>query len=297
MGALLALAFGAGVIAPLNPCGIALLPTYLTYHLDVATRSGRGGPPAAGLKAGAALTVGFAGTLAVLAGAVSLGARSLLTLAPWAGLATGTVLAVLGALMLIGIRVPLRLPGLAAKSGNAPAGTGRLALFGVGYAVASMACTFGVLLAVIAQASAVSSITALLGVLAAYVAGAAVLLMLLAVSVASAGSALTRRITGLARYTGRLSGGVLLLSGLFLAYYWFPAATGRPSSTGLGVERWAAQLSGWVQAHQTAVVVLAAVAVATAVASSLVTRLRHRKQGPEDCCTPTNPGSDAEQHQ
>lgn len=73
MGALLALAFGAGVIAPLNPCGIALLPAYLTYHLDVATRSGRGGPPAAGLKAGAALTVGFAGTLAVLAGAVSLG--------------------------------------------------------------------------------------------------------------------------------------------------------------------------------------------------------------------------------
>ncbi|GAA2006440.1 hypothetical protein GCM10009799_37460 [Nocardiopsis rhodophaea] len=159
-----------------------------------------------------------------------------------------------------------------------PAGAGRLMVFGAAYAAASMACTFGVLLAVIAQATAASSVIGLLGVLAAYVAGSAVLLMLLAVSVSSAGSALTRRITGLARYTARVSGAVLMASGLYLAYYWLPAATGRPGSTSFGGERLAAELSGWVQAHQTAVIVVAVAAVVATVAFSLSARLPSRKR-------------------
>ena len=122
MGALLALAFGAGVIAPLNPCGIALLPAYLTYHLDVATRSGRGGPPAAGLKAGAALTVGF----------LVLPLVALLQRAPWSDLtelvrrpivtdalrlslvsaAVATGLSLLGGVPLAWVLARSRLPGL-----------------------------------------------------------------------------------------------------------------------------------------------------------------------------------------
>ena len=35
MGARLALAFSAGMVATVNPCGFALLPAYLTYFLGL----------------------------------------------------------------------------------------------------------------------------------------------------------------------------------------------------------------------------------------------------------------------
>jgi cytochrome c-type biogenesis protein len=68
---LLALAFTAGLLAPANPCGFALLPAWITHTLGNAStapwplRLGRAP------RAGAALTLGFAGTLAAAGLAIS----------------------------------------------------------------------------------------------------------------------------------------------------------------------------------------------------------------------------------
>ncbi|MDX5578534.1 cytochrome c biogenesis protein CcdA, partial [Streptomyces sp. ID01-9D] len=110
MNGLLALAFAAGMIAPVNPCGFALLPAWITYALgDTATsplpaRLGRA------LRSGAALTIGFAGTLAAAGITVSAGARTLISAAPWLGLAVGVLLLLLGLAMLTGRSLTLRLP-------------------------------------------------------------------------------------------------------------------------------------------------------------------------------------------
>lgn len=75
MNGLLALAFAAGMIAPVNPCGFALLPAWITYALDDGDTSPLPVRLARALRSGAALTVGFAVTLAAAGLVVSAGAR------------------------------------------------------------------------------------------------------------------------------------------------------------------------------------------------------------------------------
>ncbi|HRZ40226.1 MAG TPA: aminotransferase class I/II-fold pyridoxal phosphate-dependent enzyme, partial [Candidatus Omnitrophota bacterium] len=75
----------------------------------------------------------------------------------------------------------------------------------VGYALASLSCTFGVILAVIAQAQATYSYAGLLLVFGVYAAGSATVLLLLALATAAAGSGLTRHVARLARHGPRVT--------------------------------------------------------------------------------------------
>ena len=100
MGGLLALAFAAGMIAPVNPCGFALLPAWITHALGDAASSSAPVRLLRALRAGLALTIGFAGTLALAGVAVSAGARGLIQAAPALGLAVGILLVLLGGAML-----------------------------------------------------------------------------------------------------------------------------------------------------------------------------------------------------
>src|SRR5690606_18412867 len=90
MGGWLALAFGAGMLAPVNPCGFAVLPAFLAYAVgtDTATtgttRAGMATRLAGGLRAGAALTLGFAGTFTLIGTLLAVGMRSLIGVVPWA---------------------------------------------------------------------------------------------------------------------------------------------------------------------------------------------------------------------
>src|SRR5262249_53071296 len=93
---LLVLAFAAGMSAPVNPCGFALLPAWITYALGDADTSPLPVRLGQALRSGAALTLGFAGTLAAAGLIVRAGARALTQAAPWLGLATGIALLLFG---------------------------------------------------------------------------------------------------------------------------------------------------------------------------------------------------------
>lgn len=274
MTGLLALAFAAGLIAPVNPCGFALLPAWITYALGDADTSPLPVRLGRALRSGAALTLGFAGTLAAAGVVVSAGARALIQAAPWLGLATGIVLLLLGALMLTGRSFGLRLPSGARRTAAGPPTARRMLVFGVGYAAASLSCTFGVLLAVIAQAQATASVAGLLAVFAAYAAGSATVLLLISITTAAAGAALTRKITALARHGTRITAAVLVLTGAYLAWYWYPAATGGVTATpsGGGLTGFSATVSTWLQGRTTLIAALAAAVVLLVTALAL----RHR---------------------
>jgi cytochrome c-type biogenesis protein len=292
MNGLLALAFAAGMLAPANPCGVALLPAWISYTLgDTAPLPVR---LARALRAATALTIGFAGTLAGAGLAISIGAHALIHLAPWLALVTGLVLLLLGAVMLTGRTIRLRLPTTA----PAPAGSTRgwrLAAFGVGYAAASLSCTIGVLLAVIAQAQATASYAGLFAVFTAYAAGSGAVLLLVAVGTAAAGAALARRLTALTHHATRITAALLILTGAYLAWYWYPAAVNGSTATGNVLGRVAAAASTWITAHTSTITVLAIAAVltvtATALGHGLYTTRRATAASPSsatqaDCCTP-----------
>ena len=135
MSGLLALAFAAGMVAPVNPCGFALLPAWITLSLgDTTHHTALAGRLARALQSGVALTIGFAGTLVAAGLIVSAGARAVIDAAPWLGLATGVVLLLLAAVMLTGHSLGLRLPGIGRKPASRGHGVGQSVAYGVGFA-------------------------------------------------------------------------------------------------------------------------------------------------------------------
>ncbi|MTB73053.1 MULTISPECIES: cytochrome c biogenesis CcdA family protein [Micrococcales] len=279
MGGLLTLAFAAGMVAPVNPCGFALLPAWLTQTLGEGDASPTPVRLLRALRSGLALTVGFAGTLAAAGLLVSAGARGLIQAAPRLGLAVGIVLMLLGLWMLVGRSISLKLPQIPGRSTAGLPPTARMVVFGVGYALASLSCTFGVILAVIAQAQATASYAGLLLVFAVYAAGSAAVLLLLALATAAAGTELTRHVARLARFGPRITALVLLLTGAYLAWYWFPAATSdAPVAAGRtgGLTGLSATVSSWVQEQTSLLTLLAAAAVVLALALGILQRRRMR---------------------
>lgn len=256
---LLGLAFAAGTVAAFNPCGFAMLPAYLTL---VIQREGGGQLAAVGraLAATAAMALGFLavfGTFGLLT--VSL-ASTVQRYLPYVTLTVGLVLAALGIWLLIGRDLPgvRPLQQLTQRHSTSWAPTARVGSmfgYGVGYAIASLSCTIGPFLAV--TGSALRSGSALDGVLAyaAYAAGIALVVAVLAVAVALASAAAIDRMRRVLPYVNRISGAVLLLVGLYVAYFgWYElrlfsgagsaddpviAAAGRVQRT----------LAGWVYEH------------------------------------------------
>lgn len=289
MNGLLALAFTAGMLAPVNPCGFALLPAWITHTLGDTATEPLGVRTARALRTGVAFTLGFAGTLAVAGLAISAGARALISAAPWLGLVVGVALVLLGVVMFTGRVLGLRLPTRALRPATGPGGTTGIVLAGIGYAAASLSCTVGVLLAVIAQAQATAGWGALLAVFVAYTLGAATILLLVSLAAAAAGTALTHHLAALARHGTRITATVLILTGAYLAWYWLPAVTGDTTGTN-GFAALSTTASTWLQNHTPLMATIAALTVLTAAVTVLAHRMIRRRvtdAAPVDCCTPT----------
>ena len=220
MTAVLAFAFGAGLVSPLNPCGFGLLPAFFGYQFGDEERGGPTTVPNRlwrGLVTGVAVSAGFAGVLMSAGLLVALGLRSLVRFVPAAALLVGLVLVGAGVAVLAGRRLSVgRLGNLQKLHPGASRDSSRLVAFGAGYAIASVACTIAILLAVVAQALAAGNLLGMLAVLAAYAAGAATLLTSLAVATAFAGSALSASLRRALPVMEPLSGVLLLLSGAYL---------------------------------------------------------------------------------
>jgi cytochrome c-type biogenesis protein len=295
MGGLLSLAFAAGMVAPVNPCGFALLPAWISQTLCDADASPVPVRLLRALRSGIALAIGFAGTLAAAGLLVSAGARGLIQAAPKLGLAVGVLLVLLGLWMLAGRSISVRLPRITGRATEGLPPTARMLVFGIGYALASLSCTFGVILAVIAQAQATASYAGLLLVFGVYAAGSASILLLLALATTAAGTGLTRHVARLGSYGPRITGAVLLLTGVYLAWYWWPAATADNNlvATGRagGVARLSTTLSGWVQAHTAPIAALAVISLLVVLAHGAAHRRRRASsESPEACCDTTNVG-------
>ena len=214
------LAFAAGMIAALNPCGFAMLPAYLALVVNGEQTSR---PRAVGraLTATAAMAVGFL-TVFGLFGLLTVSAASTVQqYAPYLTLVVGVVLVALGLWLLSG-RELTALSWNSARLGSRWTPTTRLGSmfgYGVGYAVASLSCTIGPFLAVTGSSLRTGSLLDGVLVYVAYAAGITLVVGVLAVAVALANSALIDRIRRVLPYLNRISGAVLIVVGLYVGYY------------------------------------------------------------------------------
>jgi len=288
-------AFGAGLVATINPCGFAMLPSFLSLYVGSTDGAGESllARTGQGFRVGLALTAGFV-TVFVVAGLIlSIGLRSFVHVVPWLAMVIAAALIVLGVAMVLGARIGLTAASRVAIDERGAEGYGRVLLFGATYALASLSCTLAVFLVVVSQAVAAANPVTVLAVFASYAAGAATVLVALSLSAALAKAALARAVRRLAPAVNRIAGALLAASGVYLVLYWLPALKSGPSSTP-SVVRFTESLSSTLQAFFSAHTALFVVALAalTAAGALLLPATSGRgwtepePEPAEDCCEP-----------
>lgn len=216
---LVGLAFAAGLVAALNPCGFAMLPAYLALVVN-GDDAGRLTAVGRALFATLAMALGFLAVFATFGLLTVSVAATVQRYAPYLTVVVGTLLVALGLWLVSGRE--LGIGSGAARLGGRWAPTAKLGSmfgYGVGYAIASLSCTIGPFLAVTGVTARGGSLLDGLLVYVAYAAGLALVVGVLAVAVALANSALVDRMRRILPYVNRISGVVLILVGLYVGYY------------------------------------------------------------------------------
>ena len=233
----LALAFTAGLVATVNPCGFAMLPAYLSYFLGIEGATSAEEDPRASvgtaLVVGATVSLGFLVVFGIVGALVNAGVQSFIDYVKWATIAIGIGLVVLGIAMLRGYHLPFSTPRL--DKGGRNRTLGSVFLFGVSYAIASISCTLPVFLALVFSTFSRTNFASGMATFLAYALGMALVLMALTVALALAKQSLVRSLRGAMRYIDRVAGALLIIAGGYLIYYWtFNIATDYSSATGSG---------------------------------------------------------------
>ncbi|MBL0204573.1 MAG: cytochrome c biogenesis protein CcdA [Candidatus Microthrix sp.] len=282
MNAPFAWAFATGMAATVNPCGFALLPTYLTYYLGLDETSEDERPSTAtsiarALKVSGAMTAGFLvvfGTMGLLWGSL----RSVLQPnLPFITIGIGTLVVVLGVAMLAGYEPTVGLPKLELSVGNRQLTS--MFFYGISYAVASLSCTLPLFAGVLTSTLETSSPVAAGLVVATFGLGMGLLLAVLTMAVALGRTSIVRNMRRVLPWIQRISGGLLVIAGLFVAYYgWteYRITRGDRIEGGLSVaaQDWQGSVQTWVVNHQATLGWVSGALVIAAITWITIGRLR-----------------------
>jgi cytochrome c biogenesis protein CcdA len=259
-------AMSLGLVAAVNPCGFPLLPAYLAYFAssDSGTSVQR---VARGLRAGLAVTLGFVLVFGVAGLLVEVGLPLVLAWVPWVMVLVGLGMAVLGLIAVIRGYFSLRLPSVPLRADRTLVAT---VGFGVTYAVASMSCSLPLFLAGVAGAFTRESVVAGVTDFLAYAVGMGVFVVVGSVITAIGGTSALRRLRPVARFAPRIAGSIIIVVGLYVAYYWImdlvdPLST--PPITA-AVNAVQSSIANWISAA--AVPILACLIVGTLVAVAIL---------------------------
>jgi cytochrome c-type biogenesis protein len=215
-----ALAIAAGMAATVNPCGFAMLPAYLSAFLGAEHR--QGGMQAFGraLAVSAALTGGFLVVFGLFGIIVTPLALSVEDKLPWVTIVIGVALVAGGIALLSGKVLSLRIPKL--QRGGTDGTLPSMFLFGVSYATASLSCTIGPFLAVTTSTFRSSNLVSGVSVFFAYALGMGVVIGALTVALSLARASIVNRFRRALPMINRVAGGLMVVAGLYVAYYgWY----------------------------------------------------------------------------
>lgn len=190
---------------------VGVLALILALVLAGRTRAAMRGAAFGGLA-----TLGFLAVFLLIGLPIAFLARSLSAYLPVLAVLVGASLVILGALMLAGKEFAPRLPTVSAD----PATPRGFVLFGAGYGIASLSCTFPIFLGVMAAGLLAGGAASALGVFAAYALGKATLLVAVtAVSVAG-GDAARIKLGRASKHVATAAALLLIVTGGYLAYYY-----------------------------------------------------------------------------
>lgn len=233
-----------GMLAAVNPCGFVLLPAYLLAYLGVEDEASPTTRLRRSLVVGGSVSAGFIAVFLIVGTISRLFTGWLEANAKYAALVIGIALIVMGVRMIGGWRPRLWVPAFGGSSGRH--GTIGMVGFGVVYAIASIGCTIGLLTTVILGSFSRDGVLSGIVSIVLYGIGMGVFVTALTTSLAFAKNALVSGGRWAMTWMGRLSAILVLVTGVYLAWYWFVAITrrGDPGTFIDVVERWQSGLAG-----------------------------------------------------
>ena len=231
-----AFAFTAGMLATLNPCGWAMLPSFVSYYLGSRESGYELRPLAAraleGLYLGLLVTMGFLAVFGLAGSVISVGLRFFVKYIPLVGLLIGVLLVTFGCLRLAGRNLPFSLPGwqvdVRARSPKA------VVLFGITYASASLTCTLPIFLAIVGASLTATDQVAGAAMFGAYALGMGTILTAVTVGAALLKGAVARWFRQWLPYVHRLGAVLLVAAGLYLIWRQAPSLPFLLKTLGLG---------------------------------------------------------------
>ena len=270
-----ATSFTAGLLAAVNPCGFVLLPTYLLYFLGMENlRPGAERTSVArALKVSLSVSAGFMSVFVVIGTISKWATRWFMQKAPYVSLVIGVLLIALGVAMLFGYRLPFTTPKLDISQRDRSVRS--MFVFGIAYAVASIGCTIGPFIGVVLGGITTSGVATGIAAIGLYGLGMALLVSGLTVTLALANTAVLRVLRKGMQWFEYVAGVFVLLTGLYLTWYWYTDLRDTSSGVVNGAVSWQERVSNLIQRNQSLVVTIAVVAVVTAVGWSVALRRRH----------------------
>lgn len=305
---LVGLAFAAGLVAALNPCGFAMLPAYLL--LVVRGRSAGDGrrlaPAGRALAATAGMGLGFLTVFGAFGALTISVAATVQRYLPYATVVIGIVLVVLGVWLLSGRTLSALTPRPLGPRLAPTARIGSMYGYGVSYAIASLSCTIGPFLAVTAAGFRSGSVATGVAIYFAYIGGLTLVVGVLAVAAVAASSAMVERLRRILPFINRISGVLLVLVGLYVAYYGgyelrLLGANANPRDAVItAAGRVQGALAGWVHQHGIWPWVMALLALSVVVIGGALLRTGAPvRDGLPDPAAPATPqvADQSEEHQ
>lgn len=215
---LLSFAFLAGIVAFFNPCGMAVLISYISHYFKGAAEKGFARNILHGFAAGGLATLGFVTLFTVVGFAIVFIGNSVRAAIPWITVFLGSVLIAIGILTLLKKNIGfLQIHTRKARS------KGFLSFYEYGllYALASLGCVLPIFLTVVVSSLATAGIADGLAVFLAYSAGMGAVMIIVTGALALSKKTLVEHIKNFLPMMSRLNALILIAVGLYLVYFQF----------------------------------------------------------------------------
>jgi len=221
-------AFAVGMVSAVNPCGFALLPSFLGLYLGSATLERRSwsGQLARAFLVSVVMSASFVGLFGAAGLVLGVAGAAVGPLLPWLSVTVGVLLVLTAGRLLAGGTVSaVPAERLADALGGTTGRTGVLgyAAYGLAFALSSLGCTLPLFLTVVGTGFARGGLLVAVEEFVLYALGMGLVVSTLTVLVALLGRGALSRVRGAGRVLEPLSAVLLLATGGYIVYYWLSA--------------------------------------------------------------------------
>ncbi|MCH8003232.1 MAG: cytochrome c biogenesis protein CcdA [Nanoarchaeota archaeon] len=218
--ALISVAIAAGFVTFISPCGIAMLPAYVSYYIG-REKSEKNVKKDLfnGLKNGLFVSFGLISIFMIIGAIIVYIGNFIKFYIPIFTLVVGLVLIIIGFFMLFNKNFSFALPFHLQPKKKINNGFLRFYTFGIGYGLAVMSCTLPVFLAIIISALSTGSVIDGIFIFLIYSVAAAVGVVGISVITAMSKVTIMKKFSRIFPYVRVITAVVIIIAGSYIIYY------------------------------------------------------------------------------